>query len=519
VGRAVTNCVRPPGKIAAGSRVGSRVGRPEVIDMPWWPFRRKRDEELSPEQVRDRLIAAASGSRLKLGALCERYKGVVAANLDLMRKAPAGMLTDPASIEQYVQRLGTVAQCLATECGAPELWDELCGTPDDNPLLQWDRWYGELPGRMERLEHDQLIAEARSFIERARELQGDAARQNEVFLLGRLAELLFHSGRVSDAIGPFREALAACREMGDVEGEMTYLKNLLEAHRYLGEVAEAAAAGEEVIAVCHRHGKDPGPVRKLVRQIRDGEPPCRIVCARDDGTERELDELEGAADGRYQFRFRRNRLSLQKATALVRRGNELASGGQLAEALEKYHEASEVDPHDPDPMYQSGMCLLELGAYAQARATYEDIERIAPGWFRCRTDRWLAQSLEEGTVSDEEFRLLRALEDGGLEPAAAMEIARKAVATYPGFAPLYLVLGDLQRDRGDTESAIRSYRAGLERVAEPDLESRLSCALAGLLPEGSPERGGLIERALGLEGSLVALATARVMGLRFSPAR
>ena len=481
--------------------------------MRWWPFPRRGDEELSPQEVRDRLIAAASGPRRKLRALCERYKGQVAANVDLMRKMPEGMAADPASFERYAQRLGTVAQCLANECGAPELWGALCGTPDDNPLLQWERWYGELPQRMGRLEHDQLIAEARSFIEGARSLEGFPALQNEAFLLGRLGELLFHSGKAADAIEPLRAALAVCREIGDVDGQLVYLSNLVEVHRYLGEASAAVAVGEELIELAERHGKDSGPFRRRVRPLREGEPRCRIVCVRD-GEERELDELSSLADGRFQFQFRRDRPSLQKADALVQQGNRLASGGQLAEALEKYGEASEVDPHDPDPVYQSGMCLLELGAYARAREAFEEVERLAPGWFRCRSDRWLAESLENGTVSDEEFRLLRVLEDGGLDPPTAMQIARQAVERHPDFAPIYLALGDLQRDRGETEAAIASYRKGLERAAEPDLESRLLCALAAVLPKDDRERKVLIERTVSLKGSLVAQAMARVMALQ-----
>lgn len=52
-----------------------------------------------------------------------------------------------------------------------------------------------------------------------------------------------------------------------------------------------------------------------------------------------------------QFQFRRNRLSLQKATALVQQGNALASEGRHADALSKYQDANDVDPYDPDPVY------------------------------------------------------------------------------------------------------------------------------------------------------------------------
>ena len=77
--------------------------------------------------------------------MCSKHKAVVAANVDLMCKAPESIRSDAAAMGNYVQFLGAVAHCLATECGAPELWKKLCGTPDSNPLLRWERWYGEIP--------------------------------------------------------------------------------------------------------------------------------------------------------------------------------------------------------------------------------------------------------------------------------------------------------------------------------------------------------------------------------------
>jgi hypothetical protein len=92
--------------------------------------------------------------------------------------------------------------------------------------------------------------------------------------------------------------------------------------------------------------------------------------------------------------------------------------------------------------------------------------------------------------------------------------ARTAVNRHPSFAPLYLILGDLHRDRGESDPAIACYRKGLDLVAEPDLESRLLCATAGLVPRDSIERAELARRAVSLRGSLVAHATAALMGVR-----
>jgi tetratricopeptide (TPR) repeat protein len=152
------------------------------------------------------------------------------------------------------------------------------------------------------------------------------------------------------------------------------------------------------------------------------------------------------------------------------------------------------------------MCLMEMGLYAKAREAYDEVERLAPGWFRCRFDRWLAEKLETGEVSDNEFRLVRLLEDGGLPPEKAKPIALKAVADNAQFAPFHLFLGDIHRSQGDNNSAITCYRNGLERAGEPDLQSRLFCALAGTLPLDSPERPNLVKRAVNLNGSLIAKA-------------
>jgi len=106
---------------------------------------------------------------------------------------------------------------------------------------------------------------------------------------------------------------------------------------------------------------------------------------------------------------------------------------------------------------------------------------------------------------------LRVLDDGGLPPAQATSLVKQAVERFPEFAPLYLFLGNYSRDEQD---AMAAYRKGLELVDEPDLESRLLCALAGRISADSPERRQLVERAVSLNGSLVAVATARLMGLQ-----
>lgn len=481
--------------------------------MPFWPFRRSQPEPLSAEELRVRLIeAAASGSPHTLRKVCKRYRNQVAEHVDFLRKAPEEVRANPAEVERYVQCLGAVAHCLAHDCGAPELWDALCGPQEDNPLVRWEKWYASIPERTEQLEFDELIAESGELLEEVRRFQGTAARLHESYVLGRLGELLFHSGRSDEAIGPFRGALALCEANGDAEGRATYLRNFLEVRRYQGDVAAAIEYGEELLGVLRAAGQETSRTETFLELMQRGEPLCRIVCAQD-GREFELDEIASISDGRYQFFFQRNRIPLRKCELLVARGNELASQGQLADALEEYQRASDVDPYDPSPAYQSGVALIELGAYGQATASFEEVERLAPGWYHVRSNLWWGRSLEEGTVDVEQFQVLRALEDGGLPADQALSIAQRANEQYPDFAPFQLVLGNLHRDRGETDEAAEWYRCGLQNVDEPDLESRLLCALAATMPE-SPERTELAQRVIELPGNLVARAMATLLMLR-----
>ena len=486
--------------------------------MGFWPFKKKQTtpEQLTPTEVRDRLITAAkAGVKKTLLELCRQYKDQVAANLDLMSKVPEGMGSNHVALDGYIQHLHVVAQCLATDCGAPELLNRLTGPAEENPLQKWDKWFTELPQRMERLEHDALVAEAAAFITTAQSLQGPAARQNETLLYGRLGELLFQSGRVNHSIEAFRTALELCRESKDPDGERAYLNNLLEAHRHLGDTEGAVRTGDELLAQSQKEGKESSGLKRRIERIKSGEPLCRIVCMKDD-EELEIDDIQTIDGGRYEFQFRRNRLSLQMSSALIEQGNTLASSGKHAEALEKYQQASAVDPHDPDPHYQSGNCLLEMGVFGKARETFDEVERLAPGWFRCRSDRWLAEALESGKVTFDEFKILRVLEDGGLPMQKALPITHQAIQKFPDFAPFYLILGDLLREHDglDLSLAIECYRKGLDVAVEPDVESRLISQLVSLLPNGTPEKLQGIQRARTLKGSLVAQATVTLIGLQ-----
>ena len=156
---------------------------------------------------------------------------------------------------------------------------------------------------------------------------------------------------------------------------------------------------------------------------------------------------------------------------------------------------------------------MDMGMYAQARDTFEEVDRLAPGWFQCRTGKWIANEIEEGRVAGEQYLMLRLLQDGrdGFGQEELIGMAEKAVEKFGDFAPFHAELGNILQQNDQPEKAIEVFLNGIEAAKEPDVESRLLVALAGLLPAESPERKSLIERAASLEGSLMAEATIAIL--------
>lgn len=476
--------------------------------MPFWPFKNQNPEPITPIDLRDKLIEAAnSGSHTQLQSVCMRHREQVATHLDVISKIPEEIISEPKSLNDYVQCLVAVAQCLAKECDSPELWQKMSGDPGSNPLMVWDRWLKQLGERTQRLEYDKLIAEAKQFIEATQEVRGESALLYECYFKGRLGQLLFHSGHVKESLIHFQAALDNCLERGDTEGQIAYLGHLSEAHRYLDD-GQAVLFAEKLLDAKRASNQSTFGVRKQIDLMQGGDPLCRVVILRD-GNELEVDEIRKIGEGNYEFLFRRNRPALQKALRLTELGNEKARVGNFADALENFRDASETDPYDPVPVYQSGMCLLDLGAYDKSRETFEDVERLAPGWFHCRFYRWLADQLEQGLVSRDEFGLLRSLDSGVFSHSDAAELATTGIEKYPNFAPLYWYLGNFSTDGREA-----AYRKGLELVEEPDLECRLMFSLASTLDVNNPERKQLLERVVKLDGNLVATASAKLIDLR-----
>jgi tetratricopeptide (TPR) repeat protein len=211
-----------------------------------------------------------------------------------------------------------------------------------------------------------------------------------------------------------------------------------------------------------------------------------------------------------KFLFERNRLSLRSVKALVEEGGKLVTAGQFETALDIFQKAARNDPYDPDPHYQSGMSLLHLQRYKAAADSFAQTERLAPGWFHCRSELWLAQQLATGKISHSTFLLLRELEDGPSSPEEKVHLAGEGLDAAGALAPLHLLQGENLLAIGNREDAKATFQRGLSCAAEPDVETRLLVDLATLV-EPKDAREQLLRQAVTLNGNLVSAATAAVL--------
>src|SRR5207249_3748491 len=118
--------------------------------------------------------------------------------------------------------------------------------------------------------------------------------------------------------------------------------------------------------------------------------------------------------------------------------------------------------------------LLHLQRYVDAVASYEATEELAPGWFHCRTDLWLAQQLVLGNLDHETLLPLHILEDGPMPPEEKVRLAEQALVRTPQLALLHLLRGKNLARLGRPWEAEEAYRQGLACSAEPDVKTRLN---------------------------------------------
>lgn len=479
--------------------------------MGFWSSLFGRRRASSPEDVRRELFeAAARGDDTLLAELAAEHEATVLEHFAAWQRVPEEVRRDPAGVQAYAQGLIGVAQHFAEARGRPELLARLAGPSEDNPLVRWQRALGEADARMEDCDYPAAKELLRAALDTAKGLSGSGVDTLLPMTLGRLGTCLFQTGDAEGAVAPFDRALALCEEHGEDEGVRAYLGNLYEVHRYRVDAGAAATYLSRRADLLERLGEPElaAQDRRQVAIVRAGEPRCRIVAALGERLV-ELSDVRLDADP-VRFVFVRNRISLRPCSVAVDEGVARGKAGDLDGALACFRRAAAADRFDPWPVYHSGMTLMHLRRYREAVENFREVEVLAPGWYHCRADRWLAEELAEGAIEHALFERLRRLVDGSPSPEHALAEARKGLERKE-LALLHLITGDaLSRLNRDAE-AESAYRRGLAIAEEPDVKTRLLAALGGRLVADPGERERLLREAVELGGNLAAAATATIM--------
>jgi len=463
-------------------------------------------EPLSPDALREALFNAVDEGDLdRLSALCEQHEQAICDAFPGWHTVPEPHRAGPG-MRWYIQGITSVAQHMAAMRGRPELFAALTSVPEDTQ------------GLLQRLEQaladiDALAAEGRysDAEQKARAALAEASGHksgHQAMLTGRLGECLFHTGRVAEARVPFEETLGLCEESGDDQGALAALFSLFEVHRYLGETEQAAARADRIAGVLDRLGDadEARAFRRRAARVRAGEPRCRVVAIVNDKPA-ELDEI-GGLEGSVQFIYERNRPELRTSSIATEEGERFGVARDFVRALEAFRRGAFADRFSPSPVYQAGVTCLFMGRAAEAAELFRKTEELAPGWFRCRAYRFLAERIAAGAVDPSVFALLSELDQPGKDPADKVRRARQALEKTD-LGLLHLALGDALAAERKPLEARAAYRRGLDIAEEPDVRTLLLVKLGNLVDDPA-ERVRLYQEAVALDGNLLFSAIARL---------
>jgi tetratricopeptide (TPR) repeat protein len=219
--------------------------------------------------------------------------------------------------------------------------------------------------------------------------------------------------------------------------------------------------------------------------------------------------------GHVRFIFARNRIALRPCTAAVEEGCARGETGDFEGALACFRRAAAADRFDPWPAYHGGNTLLYLRRYPEAVESFRAVEGLAPGWYHCRADLWLAERMAEGSIDHALFQRLRRL-DGSPSPEGALAEARAGLA-QKDLPLLHLLAGQALGRLGRDAEAERAFRRGLALAGERDVKTRLLMALGACSTVPSGEQAQLLGEAVELAGNLVSAATASLLLRRIAP--
>jgi tetratricopeptide (TPR) repeat protein len=284
------------------------------------------------------------------------------------------------------------------------------------------------------------------------ELAGRLKRKpDDPYLSHRLATVLYHQGRVEEAVRAWRRAASQEPNLASAE----FMSDIQEVFSLLAK-GSGREAQEKLAAAEKRYAKDPHfHLARGEQAVRSGnleQAEKSYLRARDLGPKLYVTSLNL---GRfYEFRMQHDMATKHfvKATELAPRraecwtylGNHQFQRGDWDAALKSYRRVRELDADEPLPEIQLAKLCVGVRDYLGARYWYGKALKNAPP---------NANAIRVA-LSDVQFRL-------GLLPEARKEI--ETVLKTEELAPLLVALATIEEAEKNMQAAEKYYRRALTK--------------------------------------------------------
>lgn len=463
--------------------------------------------EWPDDELRIRLFAAAVEQDSTFEELAIEHEETIFKVFHEWQVIPEELRDDGPLTKAYVHSLITIATYFAEEHQKTDLIELLTAGADDenNPLQAWKDILNQAHQLKLELRFNDAIQLLNNHLIDSRHLKGSGVEFYRPVTLGFLGDLYFQEGKTDLALAMTSSALSICQENNDEEGIRTYLTNLYEMERYRGNNSAAAGHAQD-LSDALVEGGEKNWFASQAKVVKAGEPLNRVV-VENEGFNSEL--KDNLARGQLRFVFQRNRPSLFACDYWTQVGTECGRDAKLEEALDAFDTAASIDAFDPQPHYQAGFVLLYLERYYEAAARFERCDELAPGWFHCRANAWLASEMAQGRLPHHILILILQHVDDIAEDQDLFTKINEAIEEAPHVSLLYLMAARAHTKKEEYAEARSILNRGLEHAQEHDARTQILLDLA--IRSDDPEKQALLQEASALNGNLIAAATATLL--------
>ena len=148
----------------------------------------------------------------------------------------------------------------------------------------------------------------------------------------------------------------------------------------------------------------------------------------------------------------------------------LAKRTLCEQAIKAYHTALEIQPHNVEALNNLGLAYQELGQFGDAITAYEKGLTLNPELPQLHTNLAIARDLQARIYSlaaYQHYRIgMQAKRAGQTE--VAINAWKQAVVESPKYLQAYLQLAELYFEKGEYETAIRTYLSAIASISEGD---------------------------------------------------